>query len=514
MADAIGGTITYSGGKTIHTFTGNGTFAIPGPAGLPKNVEVLVVSGGGGGGGRIGGGGGGGGVDYDASLALSSYSYSVVVGAGGAAGASDGTGAGGQGGASSFSTLSATGGGYGGYHTNSAGNGGSGGGETGYGNYGHGTGIGGEGYAGGQFVSQYGGAGGGGAGAVGGNGATATGGTGGTGVQYSISGSALWYAGGGGGASYAAGTTPGVGGSGVGATGAASAGSPATTPTANRGGGGGGGDTGSGVGAGTPTALTSAGAAGVVIISYTTDQFDDGNPLADTAFFSNANLQGYWKFDSGADTADSSSNSNTLTHVNTPSNGAGKFDEAETYLNSSSEYSYKASPTGLGGTGSFTITGWVKNTSKLGAFTDIMSLDKLSSRAFQLGIQGGSTGNPQFNVRGLTNTGVIHGTALTNGAWTFVAARYDVDEDTIAVWFNDDKDEEATTGTRDTSTANLAIGCDYTGGGDAAANFIDAAIDDLAYFDTALSDQDIDDIFNGVLAPESSRRYYAPGIWR
>ena len=43
---ATGGTITYSGGYTIHTFTTNGTFT-PSASG---NVEVLVVGGGGGGG--------------------------------------------------------------------------------------------------------------------------------------------------------------------------------------------------------------------------------------------------------------------------------------------------------------------------------------------------------------------------------------------------------------------------------------------------------------------------------
>ena len=45
---ATGGTITYSGGMTIHTFTSSGTFTVltaPGGA----TVEALVVAGGGGG---------------------------------------------------------------------------------------------------------------------------------------------------------------------------------------------------------------------------------------------------------------------------------------------------------------------------------------------------------------------------------------------------------------------------------------------------------------------------------
>ena len=54
---ATGGTITYSGGYTIHTFTGNGTFT----PNSSMNVEYLVVGGGGGGGYYYGSGGGGGG---------------------------------------------------------------------------------------------------------------------------------------------------------------------------------------------------------------------------------------------------------------------------------------------------------------------------------------------------------------------------------------------------------------------------------------------------------------------
>ena len=55
---ATGGTITYEGGKTIHTFVSPGTFENYNPAGA-LSVRYLVVGGGGGGGGVSGGGGGG-----------------------------------------------------------------------------------------------------------------------------------------------------------------------------------------------------------------------------------------------------------------------------------------------------------------------------------------------------------------------------------------------------------------------------------------------------------------------
>jgi len=75
---ATGGTITTSGGNTIHTFTSSGTFIVS-----PSSVKVLVVAGGGGGGMDMGGGGGGGGIVYNATFPVTKQSYAITVGAGG-----------------------------------------------------------------------------------------------------------------------------------------------------------------------------------------------------------------------------------------------------------------------------------------------------------------------------------------------------------------------------------------------------------------------------------------------
>jgi hypothetical protein len=101
----------------------------------------------------------------------------------------------------------------------------------------------------------YNGGGGGGAGAAGSNGSTNP--NGGIGLQSSITGTAIYYAGGGGGGSY---TTLGLGGSGGGGNGGVSSGSlTGSSGTANTGGGGGGGANGSNGGGN--------GGSGVVIIS-------------------------------------------------------------------------------------------------------------------------------------------------------------------------------------------------------------------------------------------------------
>ena len=128
-AEATGGTVTQSGGRTFHTFTADGTFTLNASVGT---VEVMLVGGGGGGGGENGGGGGSGGMIIVTS-ALAVGSYTVTVGSGGAGGT-----AGVNGGSGTQSRFSATGiniralGGGGGSTAGVAGgaNGGSGGGGS------------------------------------------------------------------------------------------------------------------------------------------------------------------------------------------------------------------------------------------------------------------------------------------------------------------------------------------------------------------------------------------------
>lgn len=288
----LSGTVTV-GSDTTYNFTINAydselqdvprTFSLAVYLSVPtSSIEALIVAGAGGGGYTKGGGGGAGGLLYygsdtvpktpnGASISVSDgITYTVTVGAGGVSNPS--TGAGDQGASSSFigtgASYTATGGGGGGagaaigsgYRGGNGGSGGGGGGnstvdaitEPG------GTGVSGQGRDGGS-ASGFGGSpagGGGGAGAVGGNAVSnTTAGAGGIGLQYSISGSATYYAGGGGGGSYNTGTANGgTGGSGNGGN----AFTAATAGTQNTGGGGGGSSGSNGANGGS----------GIVIIRY------------------------------------------------------------------------------------------------------------------------------------------------------------------------------------------------------------------------------------------------------
>lgn len=81
QTNATGGTVTTSGGYTIHTFTGSGTFTVTSPI---ASMDVVVVGGGGGGGHQHAGGGGAGGVITLTGVAPGVQAYSIVVGNGGA----------------------------------------------------------------------------------------------------------------------------------------------------------------------------------------------------------------------------------------------------------------------------------------------------------------------------------------------------------------------------------------------------------------------------------------------
>jgi hypothetical protein len=249
---AMGGYMSYSNGYWVHTFPSSGSF-------IPftnMEVEYLVVAGGGSGGNGAGGGGGAGGYRSsvvgelsgrasaaEAKLSLTANTnYTVTVGAGGAAQTVVDT-PGTQGSSSVFSTITATGGGRGAGFSGAGGSGGSGGGASYNATGGAGTSA--QGFDGAGAANDNGGG--------GGAGSSATARNGGSGLASSITGTAVFRAGGGGG--YA-----GTGGNGGGGDGGPNTSTNGTPGTANTGGGGGG-TNGTG-------RTTGAGGSGIVIVRY------------------------------------------------------------------------------------------------------------------------------------------------------------------------------------------------------------------------------------------------------
>ncbi|PKL45028.1 MAG: hypothetical protein CVV41_02770 [Candidatus Riflebacteria bacterium HGW-Riflebacteria-1] len=261
-----------SAAVTQFTAIGDHNFTVPDGV---TSVDYLVVGGGGAGGGayngrEFGGGGGAGGMITGTMAVIPGQAISITVGAGGA-GANNLPGD--DGSASSFGAIAAAGGGGGGKGEVGAiavgrdgSSGGGGGSSSALPNPPGGSGITGQGNAGGAgrynaTATNRAAGGGGGAGAAGADSpGNANGGAGGAGLQSNITGANVWYAGGGGGSGN---TTAGAGGTGGG--GAAATNANGTAGTANRGGGGGGG------GRANNTAANRAGGnggSGIVIVRY------------------------------------------------------------------------------------------------------------------------------------------------------------------------------------------------------------------------------------------------------
>lgn len=273
--DAISPVPYQTGEYKVHKYTNVGTSYFTPTSTGP--VEVLVVAGGGAAGNWNpnnpygGGGGGAGGLIYRAKYdVISDQTYKVVVGNGGQEHASTGNGAGKRGEDSQFGTLVAIGGGGGGRLETSATSGGSGGGAGGHvsinGQKRGGAGVFGQGHRGGHQLgsSKQGGGGGGGAGGPGQDNMVADGGNGGDGLEFAITGTPTYYAGGGGGGAGPTTSRPGRGGRGGGGDGGTTNTAPGQDGTPNTGGGGGG-----WTGGNNPNSPQSAtGGSGIVIVRY------------------------------------------------------------------------------------------------------------------------------------------------------------------------------------------------------------------------------------------------------
>ena len=123
---ASGGSISFFGGKTIHTFTSAGDFN--NTSGGNLSCDVVMIAGGGGGGHNEGGGGGAGGYIFQPGRTVGTGPHGIIIGAGGRIQTGSG-GDGVPGSDTTFDGLTAKGGGAGGNWPAGAGDpGGSGGG--------------------------------------------------------------------------------------------------------------------------------------------------------------------------------------------------------------------------------------------------------------------------------------------------------------------------------------------------------------------------------------------------
>ena len=411
----------------------------------PTIVEALVVGGGGGGGGDVGAGGGAGGLLYSSAISVAAgTAYSVTVGTGGGSGNPGATG-----GNSEFRSLTAYGGGGGSYYYDCVGrNGGSGGGGQPNGPNSYrvdglrngGTGVTGQGSAGGMGGTGFGGAGGGGAGGPGlpQNGAGAAGGPG---LQYIISGTPTWYAGGGGG-----GSSPAIGLGGIGGGGAGDGRNLGTAGLVVNGvdgtGGGGGGDGG--------WVQPGRGGNGVVIIRYPGARKATGGTITTVDNDTVHTFTASGTFTPNTNWADMSGNNHTLSLTNSPAfnganSGALTFDGTNNYATNTT---YKPS-----GARSFFLWVYYNSISSLPSGYSLQGTQEVNAYNY-IGIANGGQG---YYYVGNGSAGGLYNAYFATNTWYHVGFTL-AGDGTTKLYTNGVVVDTKTNGVGGTATQNFQIG--------------------------------------------------------
>jgi len=209
------------------------------------------------------------------------------------------------------------------------------------------------------------------------------------------------------------------------------------------------------------------------------------------------NLQGYWKLNGNAN--DESTNSYNLTANGSPTYTAGIFDNAVT-LNGSSQYLSiaDASCLNLEISTSQSWSVWIKPDTSPSTYSyRIINKGKLTLPNNRHEISLGTDDKVTFWLGGLTtNFNVISSNTVEIGKWNYIAGVYDSSSSKLKVFVNGIKTEVTASGTVADSDANFLIGASSFGSGDTPAQWFDGQIDDVAIYNTALTDEQIRVIYN------------------
>ena len=451
---------------------------------FPNQVEYLIVAGGGGGGGgqtggiRSGGGGGGGGV-LTSFVNITPQSYTITVGLGGTAGTPDNPGSTGQN-STAFGITTLGGGGGGGGSTAGPTIGGSGGGGSaaGISSEPGAAGIVGQGTAGGNgtSVTPFSGGGGGGGGTPG----SITGG--GRGLSSSITGTAVFYAGGGGGGNSATGGgTGGQGGGGNGGGLGSSLGSAGSAATANTGGGGG------GAGGQNATSFSGGtGGSGIVIVRYPGAQQATGGTVSTSGGFTTHTFTASGTF-APLIWSDVSGRGNNATLVNSPTFSSAN--SGSLVFNGTSQWA------NLGNvaisTSAITVSAWVFDTDTNNFPRDIVTKAGTFKFRVDVGAEGGNLsafvwidGTPEPRISA----------AWTKNVWTNVAFVWN-SSGTFRLYINGVVRTATTSriGTAGTTVNNLSVAADSS-----VTNFWPGNISDVMIYNATLTDDQIAQNFQAL----------------
>lgn len=243
--------------------------------------------------------------------------------------------------------------------------------------------------------------------------------------------------------------------------------------------------------------------------------------LLKTVLKDNANLKAYYRFESGALTTDSSGQGKTLTNVNTAVDGTGVYGGAvDLGSTNSTKYLYIANDLGITG-GACTVSIWVKNNSDIGsgAWKFWTQGDAGTFVDFQVAYEYNSgTRRLQFRRirRGTSTAEFAYNLTMGTSNWYHIVQTYD--GTTVRGYVNGAYvGSVASSGNGASNTVDGfnvgADGSDQSGG--TLSAYCSSIFDDVAVFDTALSADQIKELYEGRYLGELRPNQFGTtaGLW-
>lgn len=209
-----------------------------------------------------------------------------------------------------------------------------------------------------------------------------------------------------------------------------------------------------------------------------------------STLINDANLEAYYRFESGAETTDSSTNSNTLTAVNTPTYAVGKYGNGVDLEASSSQNMTVANDLGIAGNANISVALWFKLESTTG--TQVLFQHSSTTGASKYLQAFNSGGTLFFDSAG---GGGDSGNAVSAGVWYHIAFTRTAAGACVG-YINGQA-------IADTPLTGAGVNGDHFNIGVDTSNYADGIIDDVAVFSKVLSSTEVLELYR-----DSSSKFF------
>jgi len=216
-----------------------------------------------------------------------------------------------------------------------------------------------------------------------------------------------------------------------------------------------------------------------------------------TPLLTDANLQGYWRLESNY--TDTSSNGYTLTASGSPSDVTGKFGNGKSFDGTTYASIAQASSTDLPRAiqADATFSFWIYPNATPNVQYGILGYDNTSTDFYCFHWSGTSQKiSFTVNAGGQPNRGVTTTTALSASTWYHIVGVNDNTNTDLKLWVNGVKEGEDTSASLAAGTNTSPFYVAKIPGVNATGT--NAIFDDVAVFDRALTDTEVQNLYNGT----------------